>query len=173
MACELTTGFGIGCKDGAGGIREFYIAEKTADLEVTDDVSGIATAITGTTFYKYEPRRETSNWTETPTPNEQNGSVFYAQTAQIILTKMEQRKRNEIVLLAQNNLVMIVKDENEKYWLLGEKKGITLVASPSGSGTAMGDRNGYELNFETNEPAAAIEVELAAFSDIISEEVYT
>jgi hypothetical protein len=170
MSCELTSGFEVACRESTGGIKNFYIGQKTSDLSVTTDSSGIATSITGAVLYKYNPRRETSMFNDEVTTNEQNGSVYYAQTAQIILTRMEQRKRNEVVLLAKSNLIMIVQDQNDKYWLLGEANGITLANSPGGSGTAYADRNGYELNFEGAEPTAAREVEADAFSDLIQPE---
>jgi hypothetical protein len=169
MSCELTTGVSLGCRDNAGGIKEFYIANVPATgMTVTQNASGMVTAIgVGATFFKYVPRKKTGNWAEAPTVNDQNGTVYYAQTALIPLSKMEQAKRNEVMLLARANMAVIVRDMNDKYWLLGQDNGITLATSVSGSGTDYGDRNGYELNFEGGEPEAAPEVLYSAFSALI------
>ena len=72
--------------------------------------------------------------------------------------------RNEIVNLAQADLLIIVKDQNGKYWLLGQVNGMSMAASIAQTGTAYGDRNGYELNFEGAEPAPANEILYSAFS---------
>jgi hypothetical protein len=170
MACELTTGVSLGCRDNSGGVKEFYIANiPSTGLGVTQNGSGMVTAIAaGATFFKYVPRKKTGMWDEAITVNDQNGTVFYAQTALIPLSKMEQAKRNEVMLLAKANMTVIVKDQNDKYWLLGQDNGITLANSRAGSGTDYGDRNGYELNFEGGEPEAAPEVNYSAFSSLIS-----
>lgn len=172
MACLLTQGMSIGCGGGSGGIKNFYLANKVADFGVTPNASGIATDLTGTglVWYKYSPRKETSNYTEDIQRDDQAGTLFFQQTAQIILTRREQNVRNEVYLLAQANMVMIVEDNNGLYWLLGQANGVTLINSPGGSGTAFGERNGYELNFEGKEPAPAIEVEYGSFSAEIQTE---
>ena len=170
MACELTTGVSLGCRDNAGGVKEFYIANIPATgLGITQDGTGIVTAIAaGATYFKYVPRKKTGMWQDEITVNDQNGTVFYSQTATIPLTKMEQAKRNEVMLLAKANLSIIVKDQNDKYWLLGQDNGITLATSQASSGTDYGDRNGYVLNFEGAEPEASPEVQYAAFSALVS-----
>jgi hypothetical protein len=164
MACELTQGFLKGCRDSSGGTLEFYFANRPTTFTTTLGASGIS-AYTGTpAWYKYVPRKQTSSFTTTPTPSEENGTVFYESTIQVILTKMEQSKQNEIKLLAQADLLIIAKSQNGKYWLFGEVNGASMVASPGGSGTAYGDRNGYELNFTASEPNPTNEILYSAFS---------
>ena len=168
--CSLTQGFLKECRNSAGGIIEFYISNRPSNFAVAANqigASGIS-AYTGTcAFYKYVPRKQTSNFTSTPTPSEENGTVFYESAIQIILTKMEQSKQNEISLLAQADLLIIAKDQNSKYWLFGQVNGVSLIPSPSGSGTAYGDRNGYELNFASQEPDPVNEILYSAFSSQI------
>jgi hypothetical protein len=169
MACEITTGISLGCRDTAGGVKEFYIANVPATgLGLTVDASGNVTALTGTIFYKYVPRKKTGMWSEDITTNDANGSVFYDQKALIPIAGMTQAKRNAVQLLAKANMVVIVKDQVDKYWLMGQANGITLATSNAGSGTDYGDRNGYVLNFEGGEPAPANTVDYAAFSATIS-----
>jgi len=170
MACQLTTGFLRGCADSVGGIKQFYVANRPGDFAVTPDASGTATDITGTglVWYQYQPRQENSFWQEEITKDRANGTTFYQQTATIVLTKDSQDHRNEIKLLAQADLVLIVKDANDKYYLLGENQAVTLDTSTRQSGTARGDLSGYTLNFMATEPDMAIEVDLSAFSAEIS-----
>lgn len=170
MACVLTTGVSLGCKESAGGVQEIYIANvPSTGLGVTQDGSDIVTAIAaGATFFKYVPRKQTASFTDNPTTDDANGSIFYSQSVVMPLSKMENAKRNEVLLLAKANMVLIVKDQNGLYWLLGQQNGITLANSEVGSGTAYGDRNGYVLNFAGGEPEPAPTVSYSAFSALVS-----
>ena len=159
MACVLTQGFNLDCRDSIGGLKEVYIIEE-GNVSGTTEASGIVTAITkatGTRFWKYSLIRETSNIDEVITTNEANGTVYYAQTAQIILNKRQASVRNEIMLLAKNNVCIVAVDNNGKGWLLGEEQGLVLGGN-AGSGTAWADRNGYTLTFTGNEKELAPEV---------------
>jgi len=165
MACALTQGYNLDCREGIGGIKEVYIIE-LANISSMVESSGVITAITkvtGKRFWKYSLVRETSNATETITGNQQNGTLFYAQQVQIILNKRQASVRNEVMLLAKNNLIMIVVENsipnvNNKAWLFGKTQGLILASGTSETGTAWGDRNGYTLPFAGNEPELAPEV---------------
>lgn len=168
MACELTQGFLKTCRNNAGGTIEFYFANRPSNFGTTVGASGIS-AMTGTAteWFKYVPRKQTSNFDTQPVPSEENGTVFYSSAVKVVLSKMEQNKQNEIKLLAQADLLIIAKDMNSKYWLFGEVNGASMVESPAGSGTAYGDRNGYELNFVAMEPNPTNEILYSAFSALI------
>lgn len=165
MACALTQGYNLDCREGIGGIKEVYIIE-LANISSMTESSGVITAITkvtGKRFWKYSLVRETSNTTETLTGNEQNGTFFIAQQVQIILNKRQASVRNEILLLAKNNLVIIAVDNavpgvTAKAWMFGKTQGLILASGTAESGTAWGDRNGYTLPFAGNEPELAPEV---------------
>lgn len=164
MACNLTQGFLKGCRDSSGGTIEFYFSNRPTTFTTTVGASGIS-AYSGTcSWYKYVPRKQTSSFTTTAKPNEEAGTVFYESTIQIVLSKLEQTKQNEIKLLAQADLLVIAKDQNGKYWLFGEVNGVSMTDSAGGSGTAYGDRNGYELNFMAMEPNPTNEILYSAFS---------
>lgn len=153
MACALTQGYAIDCRDSLGGITEVYFIEK-ANVTITAPTSGSITAITkvaGKKFYKYELVPGTASLTENITANVQNGTVFYAQDLSIVLNKLQTATRNEILLLAKNTLVAVVKDNNGQTFLLGILYGINLTGGNSATGTAQGDRSGYTLTFVANE----------------------
>jgi hypothetical protein len=121
-------------------------------------VSGITT--TGSTkFYKYELPKQTSQFTETVNPSTENGTIFYQQDLQVILNKMNANLRNELRLLGQNRLMAIVTDRNDTYWLLGSRNGLELSAGTSQTGTAMGDRNGYDVTFTALEEVPMLSVD--------------
>lgn len=168
MACALTQGYTLDCKDSLGGIKAaWFIAHQ--DVTAVTEASGVVSAITksaGKVFYKYQLVRNTSSLTENVTASVENGTVFYAQELSIILNKMQANTRNEILLLAKNNLMVIVEDANGKYWLLGKQNGLDLTGGNAGTGTAQGDRNGYTLTFSGGEKELAPEVASGVISGL-------
>lgn len=166
MACNLTQGFPIDCKNNVGGVKAVYIANKENIASITE-TAGVITALTmdaGTDFYKYDQIKETSNFAEAITTNVQNGTVFYAQTIEVVLNKLQTNTRNEILLLSQATTCVIVEDNNGKYWLLGKVNGLDVTGGGSATGTAFGDRNGYTLTFTGSEPELAVEVSSATMA---------
>lgn len=160
MACALTQGFTLDCKDSIGGIKAVWFIA-TGDVSAISEASGVVTAITkatGKSFYKYALVKNSSMLAENVNTNVQNGTVFYAQELTIVLNKMQANTRNEILLLAKNNLMAVVQDANDKYWLAGRVNGLDLTGGGSASGTAQGDRNGYTLTFSGGEKELAPEV---------------
>lgn len=160
MACALTQGYSLSCRDSAGGIKSVYFIEFENVTGITA-ASGTVSAISranGGKFYKYNLQRATANWSEAGNDSAENGTSFYVQTLVIILNKMQAATSQEIKLLAQNRLIAIVEDRNGKYWLLGQENGLERNGSTHSSGTAMGDRNGYELTFTSDNVAVANEV---------------
>ena len=157
MPCALTQGYVLDCKDSLGGMTEVLFIAK-ADVTATTEASGVITAITkaaGKRFYKYELVKETSSFVENINDSVENGSIFYQQELTVILNKLQANTRNEILLLAQNLLIAIAKDNNNKYWYLGQTRGLDITAGNSGTGTAIGDRSGYTLTFTGKEAALA------------------
>ena len=164
--CALTSDYVFGCDVGIGGVKEVYIIELGNISSITES-SGTITAITkatGKVFRKYQLVQETANFKDDITGNRQNGTLFYPQTGLIIINKQNVAVRNEILLLAKNQLVFVVKDNNLTYRLFGREFGLMLLTGSADSGTAWGDRNGYTLNFTGNE------LELAPF---VSDSVIT
>jgi hypothetical protein len=160
MACALTQGYTLDCKDSVGGLTAVYFAP-WEDLNVVTQASGVVTALTmdtGKKFYKYELVKESSNFAEAVNTNVQNGTVFYTQTLEVILNKLQVNTRNEILLLAKNRLAVIATDNNGDNWFLGIAYGLDLTGGGSATGTAFGDRSGYTLTFTGNEKELAPKV---------------
>lgn len=160
MACALTSGRALDCRDSVGGIKRLLITElaNKATLTTTSGAISAFTLATGKQFWSYEQVRETSNFSESILASVENGTLAYETTLTAIFNKGETSTRNQIRLLAQNRLMIIAEDRNGKYWLLGETNGAELTAGSYASGTAMGDRNGYELTFVAKEAEPMKEV---------------
>lgn len=160
MACALTQSYTLDCRDNVGGVKKFYITEH-ANITAITAASGIITGITMAStkvFRTYELQKETGSITEDIQANSENGTVFYEQSAVLPIRKLQASTRNEIKLIAQNRLAIIALDRNGKYWLYGENNGCELDPSKAETGKAMGDYNGYTLNFKGKEENPAQEV---------------
>ena len=165
MACSnLTAGFTLDCNDSNGGIDKIFIANggvdsitESAGLISAITVAGVA--LTPSDFFEFEVPRQTSSFTETINVSQENGTVFYDQALTMIFNKMEASKRDQILLMAQaTDMVVVFKDNNGKYFSVGVERGAYMSAGSSLSGTAYGDRNGYELTISGMEEAPSFEV---------------
>jgi formyltetrahydrofolate synthetase len=152
MACALTQGFVLDCKESLGGVKSVRFVEFDNVASIAY-AAGVATLTmdAGKKFWLYSQVRETSSLTETITANVQNGTIFYQQEVVVVLNKLAAATRNEILLLAKNRLMAIVEDMNGAYWLIGAKNGLDITSGNSATGTASGDRNGYSLTFQAME----------------------
>jgi len=160
MPCALTQGYTLDCKDSLGGIKAVWMIE-SGNVTAITEASGIVSAITKSAskvFRKYELVKNTGALTETITASVENGTVFYAQELSIVLNKLQANTRNEILLLAQNTLLVVVQDANDKYWLLGRTQGCDVTGGTAATGTAQGDRSGYTLTITGSEKELAPEV---------------
>lgn len=160
-SCALTQGYVLDCgRDNTGGCKEFYIAEFSAiTLTIVAGVVTAITKITGKQFFKYAQVKQVSETSEELTASEENGTVFAKQSIKLVINKRQVSVRNEIMLLAQSPLMIVEIDQNGKAWLYGAYNGVLLAPSTATSGKALGDRNGYALNFEGFEPQLAYEVQ--------------
>jgi hypothetical protein len=167
MACDITSGFTLGCRDNSGGIKNIYIL--SGSVTTIDEASeGLISAISGSgTFYKFELTKNTGDLTETPTPSLENGTVFYDQSLNVAFHKLQSSIRNNVKVLAQNPDIKIIVETNNgvespytgRYFLVGRYRGATLSAGAGATGTAFGDANQYALTFQGLEPEPMDEIQ--------------
>ena len=155
MACELSTGFTLDCKDGIGGIKQIVLLEQNLVTGITLDASEIITAIAGQVdgdLYTYELPTQTGSFEETINFNRDNGTVFYTQTVNVMLHKLSSAKRKELQTVAQARVIVFVLDTNGNWWAVGYEYGADISTATAATGTALGDANGFTLAF-THEAA--------------------
>ena len=165
MACDITSGFTLGCRDNSGGIKNIYILSGSIDT-VTGYENGYITDIDGSgIFYKFELAKQTGDLTETINASTENGTVFYEQVVNAPFHKMQSSTRNQIKVLAQNPALKVVIETNNGQddgigvlFLAGQQNGMTLSGGTGQTGTAFGDLNGYSLTFTGQEPLPASEI---------------
>ena len=158
MACELTTGFSLDCKDGVGGVKKIVLVDKALVYSFSLDTHQIVQAIVGPptdAFFTYELPTQTASFEETINFNRDNGTVFYTQTVNVMLHKLSSAKRLELQNVAKARVVVFVLDSNDNWWAVGYENGADLSTSTAATGTALGDANGYTLAFVHEAPVRA------------------
>lgn len=170
MACDLTAGFQLGCRDNTGGIRNMFVLSGSLSAPTIDGITDEITALSGTgTWFQFELFKQTSNLEETIQSSPENGTIFYEQSLTTIFHKMQASLRNQVKLLSRNPDVKVIVETNNgaddgigRYWLLGQNNGLTLANGSAATGTAFGDLNGYTLTFTGQEPVPMREIELGS-----------
>lgn len=167
MACVLTSDFSMACRKAVGGVKKVYITELANESTFTV-ASGVVTTFTlstGKQFFEYELPQNSANATSPINGDRAVGSRFYTHTVNIKLPYMDTATRNEILLLAKNTVMIIVLDQNGKYWLYGHNEtsaatsmGLEITEGTGQTGTASGDMNGFDLTFTGDVNCPPIEV---------------
>ncbi len=164
MSCDITSGFSLACRDNIGGIQNVFILSGSVS-SVTSATGAISDIDGSGVFYKFELPRNVGDFTETPTPSLENGTVYYSQVTNISLHKLQASIRNQVKVLTQNpDLKIVIQTENGsddnvgKFFYIGRYRGSVVTGGAGTTGTAMGDANQYSLTFEATEPYPAEEI---------------
>jgi hypothetical protein len=160
MSCALTTGYTIDCRTAVGGVETVWVIAN-GDLASVIDASGVVTAITkapGKRFYKIEVPRATASTSNAGAGSQENGTWFVTHQVVFPLNKRDAATRNLVTTLAKNRLTIVTKEMDGTFRMFGKEFGLFLDSTEAGSGTAAGDRNGYNLTFTSVEKADFLEV---------------
>lgn len=169
MSCNQTlNGLANDCSPSMGGIVEMYAGnrDELGTITISDDKVSAISAGTGK-LKRYILPRNTGSMSSNYQINLENGSRYVATDVVVVFNRMDTPKRVELSALAQNDLVLIVKDANGKYWLLGKDEPVKATAGDGLSGTARADRNGYSMTFQDNSYELPYEVDEKVMSDLI------
>jgi hypothetical protein len=159
MACAITSGYTIDCREIAGGIQAIWVIsnanlyDASGNSRVTES-SGTVTAMTkatGTRFYKFEVPRSTAVASSNLTGSMENGTIFYTHSVEFPINSRTATVRNIITTLAKNRLTFVTLEMDGVYRMYGKGYGLMMDSTTNSSGTAPGDRNGAELVFSSME----------------------
>jgi len=174
----LINGLDKSCFNNAGGVNKIYIADfenvtafttGTASAPLIGDwIDGITMAGV-TQFYEIKTNKNVCNFTEDAAIDMTNGTTFFNQVVNIVLSRRETTKRDFIEKLTagQKQLVLIVLDSNGNYWYFGQVEGAYVTAITGGSGTAKADANGYTITLTAMESEQAYQVDPTIISALI------
>jgi len=169
---SITSGLaGVACGSNPGGVSEIYLAN-------FDDISftltgGTVSAMLGPSgatadfMYEYTFRRNTASVNEDLTKDIATGSLFYTQTATIVLDKQDKTKRDQLMLLDNALVMYIAKHTNGTYWLYGAEDGSYVTTNAATTGTAKTDQNGYTITMVAEEPNRAYPVDPSIIDQIV------
>jgi hypothetical protein len=150
MACALTSGFTPKACKSVGGVKSFLIIEHAAVTAVTK-TAGVVTAITKTSpfiFREYKQKSEVAMYKETATVDGKAGTYAFDIEATLEQSSLDQATASENFLLLKNTVMIVTKDNDGTFWLLGEDNGLDVVTVGSESGTAYGDFKGNKISFK-------------------------
>lgn len=159
MACDLTAGRALPCKDSIGGLDAVYfinydeITGYTYDATNTDVIDTITGGGT-INAYKYDLKGN-SNVEETITSSRENGTTFFSAAINLTFTKQDIETNKEIKLMSWGRPRVITKDHNGNFKLYGLEFGADVSGGTIVSGSAMGDLNGYTLTLTAEEKIPA------------------
>lgn len=157
MACVLTQGYNFaGCKGGGGGISEVLITElaNVTALALTSNQYSTITMASTKVFRRYILDNEMGSFNDPLTYTPESGVYSYEHQVDFTIKGLTVALKAEIKLIAQNTILMIVKDRKGGYWMAGtegatvaDAKGMDLMTVDSPSGKLLNDFNGFNLSF--------------------------
>ena len=154
MACTLTTGRSLPCRDSVGGLKAVWFADygTLGTLTVTN---GNVDSISGSpALFQYDLKGN-SSLEQTITASTENGTSFYEQALNLTLTKLDVATQEEIKLIVKARPHVFLEDYNGNYLLVGAVHGAEVSGGTIVSGAAMGDLSGFTLTLTAQETIPA------------------
>jgi len=150
MACNISLGRNLPCKDAVGGIQAVYFINYS-NLAVTQSASDVVTGLGTVTAYKYEVKGANNNLQDNINSSRDNGTTFFEQVVNVQFSKLDASTNKELKLLAYGRPQMIVHTYQGDAFLCGKNNGMELTAGSIQTGTALGDLYGYTATFTGQE----------------------
>ena len=175
MGCLPTglKGLAVECDTSLAGIEVAYIGEKDNFQIAIDKDTMTITGITGSTetgkLYAYHFNRQTGSLNSEMTRNDANGSFYYTNTVALQFTKMEAKKSAEIAALAKAHSIVVVKDLNGQYWVVGADTYATASADTAQSGQSVDDLNGYNITLDSMSAYKPLSISYDLIKELIVE----
>lgn len=146
MTCTIRNGYQLPCRD-VGGIQDIWIANWYSDFEVNVNSEGVVFDMTPTQFFLFELMLETGFVNEELQSSIENGSTYWEQTLTVNFYKIQQELINKIETLSQGRWIIIIKDNNGVFRLLGQYNPVYVSSANIQSGKLMSELNGAEVTF--------------------------
>ncbi len=151
MACLLTTGRSLPCKNSVGGLKPVGFADYGSLGTLTISAGEVtAWSEVSVEIYQYDIKGNSSLET-TITSSRENGTTFYQSALNLTLPYLDKATQEEIKLLAAARPHVFVEDYNGNWFLLGSEHGCEVTGGTIVTGAAMGDLSGMTLTFDAQE----------------------
>ena len=149
MACLITAGKLLGCRDQRGGIKNLYFANYD-DYGYTIAAQELTALGTLAEVFQYEVKATTNALTETGTSSEDNGTFVNAQSLAVTLPRLKADLQAQVQLICAGRPQVFVEDYNGNIMLIGATNG-TMSNCTKVSGGAGADLSGYTLTIAAEE----------------------
>ena len=164
MACDLTRGRKIPCKDQISGLVRAWLVDFGSLGTVTESADQI-TDMTGTfTAFQYDLHGANS-FEQTINSSRENGTTFFEQSITLQFTKLSKEDNAELKLMAFGRPHICIEDRNGNFMQFGLVHGCEVTGGTIVSGTAFGDLSGYTLTFTAQEAKPANFIQNATSAD--------
>ena len=174
MACDITRGRLIDCKDAIGGLKAIYICKAyNNNIEQVATITGTEMTDAGfntwsaqvaakTIVYKYDLVQNLSSMTVNLNSDNATGTAFFEQTLSVTLQKIDHDMTNELGLMAYTRSQIFVQDSMDNVFLLGLINGCHATGGTVVTGAAKGDMSGYTIEWAAQENDALIQIPASA-----------
>ena len=174
MACNLTRGRLVDCKDSIGGLKAIFMCkafnnniEQVATIsntEMTDAGFDVWSAqeAAKTIVFKYDLVPSLSSMTVNVNSDNANGTAFFEQTLSVTLQKIDHDMTNELRLMAYSRAQIFVQDSMDNVYLLGMVNGCHVTGGTVVTGAGKGDMSGYTIEWAAQENEALIQLPASA-----------
>lgn len=151
MATALTLGRKNPDKENVGGLKAVYFVEFNSanfgNATITaDEITAFSSALT---LFKYELRGANS-FDETNNNSQESGTSFWEGSGTLQLKQQSLAAQKEIKLLAFDRKHIILEDYNGNFRMAGLEHGCDITVNTA-SGANMGDFQGYNVTFTSQE----------------------
>ncbi len=152
---DLTQGRGRGCKDSIAGLDIIYFSS-FVDYDRSEIIIDGATLTSFPGTFIYEFKVLNANFSESQT--EEDGGKSWSQSLSFDLPKINLESNLELIKLVNKDHIVLVKDRNGFFRLMGLFNGITTELTKT-TGSSKGEFSGYKLTIDATEELSAVFVE--------------
>lgn len=165
---------------GQGGIYlSVYLAPKSAISGFTQSVSGGTngyasfSAPAGIWQSYHFGKQSNSSWEVKGTGNVAKGSYSYEHSVNMTFRRNQNQKRNEIFVLAQNELIAAIQDNNGRTVILGGYMGLDLETETAQTGSQFADANERTVVLKCLEPKPEYDLFPSKWAAIVANSAVT
>lgn len=155
MACDISAGRAYPCKDAIGGIKEILLCAYDDIVFGAVSAGAIADITSDTTLYRFEGAKNSGSLVQNIQSSVENGTIYFEQVVTIQFPKLEAAVNANLLNVLRNRLIVIVRDNNNNFHIVGYSRGAEATGGTFGTGTATGDLSGYNIVFSAEEAAPA------------------
>lgn len=164
MACITNLGIAKGCNTSIGGIKKVVIYEMTGldttGATISDGEVTVLAITSGFSGYSYDFLKDNSFAGEAIVGDGITAKASFTPAVNLVFRKNSAALRTEISELSKSELVALVLDQNDEWFIYGIDRGLNLVASTgSQTGSLLTDLNGITILLQGSEPQLAYTVD--------------